>query len=85
MTVLPTPASPSAYGFPLLVRQLLHTPLAIAPKRQTVYADAIRYDYLGLRARIGRLASALRGSACVRAGNRPAPGRRSTALRSTRR
>lgn len=50
----------SAYAYPLLIKQLLHTPLAVAPHQEIVYRDQKRYDYRGLRDRIGRLASALR-------------------------
>ena len=55
------PAQPaaSAYAYPLLIRQLLHTPLATAPRQEIVYADQRRYDYATLIDRIARLASAL--------------------------
>ncbi len=55
------PAQPaaSAYPYPLLIRQLLHTPLTTAPHQEIVYADKRRYDYATLRERIGRLAGAL--------------------------
>lgn len=52
-------AGAEAYQYPLLIGQLLHTPLATTPEREIVYADQVRYDYHGLRERIGRLASAL--------------------------
>ena len=55
----PEPA-PSAYGFPLLIRHLLHTPLAHAPDQEILYGDRVRYTYTTLRERIGRLASGLR-------------------------
>jgi fatty-acyl-CoA synthase len=51
--------TPSAYGYPLLVKHLLHTPLATAPDQEIVYRDVQRYDYRTLRQRIGKLASAL--------------------------
>jgi fatty-acyl-CoA synthase len=51
--------TPSAYGYPLLVKHLLHTALATAPTQEIVYRDVKRYDYRALRERIGRLASAL--------------------------
>ena len=53
--------APSAYGYPLLVKHLLHTPLAHAPEQEIVYRDLQRYDYRTLRRRIGQLASALAG------------------------
>ncbi|MCZ6695754.1 MAG: AMP-binding protein, partial [Acidobacteria bacterium] len=54
----PEPA-PSAYGFPLLIRHLLHTPLAHAPEQEILSGDRVRYTYRILRERIGRLASGL--------------------------
>ena len=57
----PNPAQPasSAYAYPLLIRQLLHTPLATAPHQEIVYADKRRYDYRTFAERVARLASAL--------------------------
>jgi fatty-acyl-CoA synthase len=49
--------APSAY--PLLIKQLLLTPLAQTPHQEIVYRDVRRLTYLQLRDRIGRLASAL--------------------------
>jgi fatty-acyl-CoA synthase len=51
--------TPSAYQYPLLIKQLLHAPLMQAPKREIVYRDLKRLTYAELRDRIGRLASAL--------------------------
>ncbi|MDR2613848.1 MAG: AMP-binding protein, partial [Candidatus Accumulibacter sp.] len=53
--------TPSAYAYPLLIKQLLHTPLAIAPEREITYQGQIRHSYRTLRERIGRLAGALAG------------------------
>jgi len=53
------PVTPSAYGYPLLIKQLLLTPLAHAPDQEIVYRDRLRYRYRDFRARIGRLAGAL--------------------------
>jgi len=60
--------SPSAYGYPLLIKQLLHTPLAHAPEQEIVYRGEYRHSYRELRRRIGCLASALSGLG-VRAGD----------------
>src|SRR6201990_423582 len=49
----------SAYKYPLLVKQLWHTPLMQAPEQEIVYRDARRWTYWQLRERIGRLASSL--------------------------
>src|SRR5204863_6430776 len=53
--------TPSAYDYPLLIKHLLHTPLATAPEQEIVYRDISRYTYRTLRQRIGRLASGLAG------------------------
>lgn len=51
--------TPSAYTYPLLIKQLLHTPLAVAPEQEIVYRGQQRHSYRTLRQRIGRLGSAL--------------------------
>ena len=51
--------TPSAYRYPLLIKQLLHAPMMQAPKQEIVYRDLRRLTYAELRDRIGRLASAL--------------------------
>jgi fatty-acyl-CoA synthase len=53
--------TPSAYDYPLLIKHLLHTPLATAPDQEIVYRDIGRYTYRTLRHRIGRLARGLAG------------------------
>ena len=61
MTSNPAQPASSAYAYPLLIRQLLHTPLATAPRQEIVYADKRRYDYSTFAERVSRLASALTG------------------------
>jgi fatty-acyl-CoA synthase len=51
--------TPSAYAYPLLIKQLLHAPLAQTPRQEIVYRDLKRLTYAELRNRIARLASAL--------------------------
>jgi fatty-acyl-CoA synthase len=51
--------SGAAYGYPLLIKQLWHAPLVIAPDQEIVYRDQLRYTYRELRQRVGRLAGAL--------------------------
>ncbi|OUM01600.1 fatty acid--CoA ligase [Variovorax sp. JS1663] len=51
--------APSAYAYPLLIRQLLHAPLVHSGDQEIVYRDLKRYDYRTLRERIARLANAL--------------------------
>ncbi len=52
-------STPSAYQYPLLIKQLLLTPLATAPDQEITYQGRVRYTYRELRERIGRLASVL--------------------------
>ncbi|MCB1901094.1 fatty acid--CoA ligase [Cognatazoarcus halotolerans] len=51
--------TPSAYTYPLLIKQLLHTPLAVAPDQEIVYRDLKRFNYRTLNHRIAQLANAL--------------------------
>jgi len=51
----------SAYAYPLLIKQLLHTPLATAPDQEITYQGKLRYSYRTLNERIGRLANGLAG------------------------
>ena len=43
----------------MLIKHLLHTPLATAPEQEIVYWDLNRYTYRPLRSRIGPLGSGL--------------------------
>ena len=49
----------SAYQYPLLIKQLLHTPLATAPDQEISYRGSLRYNYREFRQRLGQLANAL--------------------------
>src|ERR1700732_4550230 len=55
---LPCPQT-GAYDYPLLIKQLLHPPLATAATQEIVYRDRVRYTYRDFRVRLGRLGSAL--------------------------
>ncbi len=57
-TAADTPA-PDAPAYPLLIKQLLLTPLAVRPEQEIVYGDNVRFDYRTLQARIGQLAGLL--------------------------
>ena len=57
--------TPSAYSYPLLIKQLLHTPLATNPRQEIVYADKLRYTYEAFFRRINRLGHALSGLGIV--------------------
>jgi fatty-acyl-CoA synthase len=59
MSVRLIPRTPSAYGFPLLIKNILRTPLAYYPDREIVYRDKMTYTYVELNQRIQRLANAL--------------------------
>ena len=51
--------TPSAYSYPLLIKDLLLTPLEHAPEQEIVYRDLRRYTYAELGQRIARLANGL--------------------------
>ena len=51
----------SAYQFPLLIKNLLRTPLIYSPKQEIVYRDQMRYTYADFGRRVGQLANALKG------------------------
>ncbi|WP_432239349.1 fatty acid--CoA ligase [Herbaspirillum robiniae] len=51
--------TPSAYGYPLLIKQLLHSALATAPDQEIVCGDR-RHSYTEFYRRVQRLANALR-------------------------
>lgn len=55
----PIPRTPSAYAYPLLIKQLLHTPLAVNPEQEIAYREQVRHCYWTMRHRIGQLASGL--------------------------
>jgi fatty-acyl-CoA synthase len=59
MTEMIIQSAKSAYKYPLLIKQLWHTPLAQAPEQVIVYRGMKRFTYRQLRERIGRLASGL--------------------------
>ena len=60
MSFEPVAVTPSAYAYPLLIKQLLHTPRAVAADQEIVYRDR-RQTYRDLFDRIGRVANALTG------------------------
>lgn len=53
-------ATKSAYRYPLILKQLWHTPLLQSAEQEIVYRDRTRLTYRQLGERIGRLASALK-------------------------
>ncbi len=59
MPTKPIQPTPSAHAFPLLIKNLLDTPLIYAPDQEIVYRDRMRYTYRDLGRRVARLAGAL--------------------------
>ena len=49
----------SAYSFPLLIKQLLTTPIVYSPDQEIVYRDSLRMTYREFYARMKKLASGL--------------------------
>jgi fatty-acyl-CoA synthase len=62
MSYDPIEQTPSAYDFPLLIKQLLTSALARASTKEIVYAERVRYGYPELNRRIARLANVLVGA-----------------------
>jgi len=61
MSATAMPAASSAYAYPLLIKQLLHTPMALAGDQEIVYRDQVRYRYRDFHDRLGRLANVVAG------------------------
>lgn len=55
----PIPRTPSAYDYPLLIKNLLLCPVVDAPDQEIVYRNLFRYTYRDLHQRVRRLANAL--------------------------
>jgi len=51
--------TPSAYGYPLLIKQLFEAPLVDNPDQEIVYKGSLRFTYRDFRERVRRLAGAL--------------------------
>jgi fatty-acyl-CoA synthase len=52
--------TPSAHAFPLLIKNLLHTPLLYARDQEIVYRDQVRMTYAQFGERVCRLANGLK-------------------------
>lgn len=61
MPVKIVPPTPSAYAYPLLIKQLLLTPLATAAEQEISYQGRTRYSYRTFYQRLQRLANGLVG------------------------
>jgi fatty-acyl-CoA synthase len=53
------PRTPSAYDYPLLIKNLLFCPVVDAPEQEIVYRGTSRHTYRNMRQRVARLANAL--------------------------
>jgi fatty-acyl-CoA synthase len=53
------PRTPSAYDYPLLIKNLLFCPVVDAPDQEIVYRGTFRYTYRDLHQRVQQLANAL--------------------------
>jgi len=51
--------TPSAYNYPLLIKNLLFSPVVDNPDQEIVYRDHLRFTYREFRSRVCRLAGAL--------------------------
>ena len=63
-------STPSAYTYPLLVKQLLTNSLSLYGDQEITYRGKVRYTYRDFRRRVGQLASAWAGAVPA-----PAPAR----------
>ncbi|MSM39621.1 MAG: long-chain-fatty-acid--CoA ligase [Geobacter sp.] len=61
MTDSPIPRTPSAYDYPLLIKNLLFCPVVDNPDQEIVYRSHYRGNYRQLRERVQRLAGVLAG------------------------
>jgi hypothetical protein len=52
MPVRPIHQTPSAYSYPLLIKNILKTPLIYNPDREIVYRDKMTYTYSDLDRRV---------------------------------
>lgn len=60
MNIRKIESAPSAYDYPLLIKNILRMPMIYAPKQEIVYRDKIRYNYEALNRRISQLANMLK-------------------------
>lgn len=52
----------SAFNYPLIIKNILRTPMIYSPDQEIVYRDKSRYTYRTLEGRIAKLANALEGA-----------------------
>ncbi len=59
MTIRMIERAPDAHAYPLLIKNILKTPLIHTPDQEIVYRDLLRYDYRTLNERVEKLAAML--------------------------
>ena len=59
MTVRIIENTPSAYTYPLLIKNILSAPLVHSPDQEIIYSNIRRYTYRTLSERVSRLANLL--------------------------
>ena len=59
MALRTVPRTPSAYSYPLLIKNLLPAAIVHSPNQEIVYRDKFRYTYADFNRRVSRLANAL--------------------------
>ncbi len=59
MALRTIPRTPSAYNYPLLIKNLLPAAVVHSPDQEIVYRDSFRYTYADFNRRVSRLANAL--------------------------
>lgn len=59
MTTKTIKSTPNAYNYPLLIKNILNTPLIYSPDQEIVYRDNLRYTYTEFNKRVKRLANML--------------------------
>ena len=59
MALRTIPRSPSAYSYPLLIKNLLPAAVVHSPEQEIVYRDKFRYTYADFNKRVSKLANAL--------------------------
>ena len=59
MTIRLIEKAPSAYSYPLLIKNILKVPLIHAPEQEIVYRDRVRHTYRDFAGRVAKLAGAL--------------------------
>lgn len=60
MTTKLIKSTPSAYNYPLLIKNLLDTPMIYSPDQEIIYRDQLKYDYRTFGKRVEKLANMLK-------------------------